>query len=75
MFLAKAKRPNEMKEKGDMRFRRTRGRYRFQLATPRRLISCGLSLNAYNARNTMLIDFIKVLKKHPPLRAPQAQTG
>jgi 3-hydroxybutyryl-CoA dehydrogenase len=26
-------------------------------------------------RNAMLIDFIKVLKKHPPLRAPQAQAG
>jgi hypothetical protein len=23
-------------------------------------------------RNTMLIDFIKVLKKHPPLRGPGA---
>ena len=26
-------------------------------------------------RNAMLIDFIKVLKKHPPLRAPEAQAG
>jgi 3-hydroxybutyryl-CoA dehydrogenase len=25
-------------------------------------------------RNTMLIDFIKVLKKHPPLRAPEPPT-
>ena len=26
-------------------------------------------------RNAMLIDFIKVLKKHPPLRAPDSQAG
>jgi 3-hydroxybutyryl-CoA dehydrogenase len=26
-------------------------------------------------RNAMLIDFIKVLKKHPPLRAPESQAG
>jgi hypothetical protein len=75
MFLAKAKRPNEMKEEWDIRSRRTRGRCRFQLATPRRVISCRLSLQANNARNTMLIDFIKELKRHPPLRAPEVQAG
>ena len=26
-------------------------------------------------RNAMLIDFIKVLKKHPPLRAPESEAG
>jgi hypothetical protein len=47
MFLAKAKRPNEMKEKG----------------------ACA------SAELGADIDLIKALEKHPPLCAPQAQTG
>lgn len=37
------------------------------------MISCRLFLKAYNARNIMLIDFIKELKKPPPLRAPKVE--
>jgi hypothetical protein len=44
-------------------------------AASRRVTSCRWSLQANNARNTMLIDFIMELKIHPPLRAPEAQAG
>jgi hypothetical protein len=32
-----------------------------------------LVFDGYNARNTMLSDFVEVLKKHPRLRASQTQ--